>query len=70
MGRPDIDSFEAVMIRENRDKGFIVGFDFTLDAEKEINRSETRGGRHIIARRVKDPTRRRASSSTHTAVSG
>jgi DNA modification methylase len=54
IGRPDIDSFEAVMMRENRDKGFIVGFDFTLDAEKEINRFETRTGRHIIARRVKD----------------
>jgi DNA modification methylase len=54
VGRPDIDSFEAVMMRENRVKGFFVGFDFTLDAEKEINRFETRTGRSIIPLRVKD----------------
>ena len=27
-GRPDIDSFEAVMMREDRKKGFFVAFDF------------------------------------------
>lgn len=54
IGRPDVDSFEAVMMRENREKGFMVGFDFTLDAEKEIGRFETRTGRQIITRRVKD----------------
>ena len=36
-GRPDIDSFEAMMIRENRQKGFFVSFDFTSDALQEIN---------------------------------
>lgn len=37
-GRPDIDQFEAVMIRENRTKGFFVSFDFTRDALDEIGR--------------------------------
>jgi DNA modification methylase len=37
-GRPDIDQFEAVMIRENRPKGFFVSFDFTRDALDEIGR--------------------------------
>jgi restriction endonuclease len=36
-GRPDIDSFEAVMTRENRTKGFFVSFDFSRDALTEIN---------------------------------
>jgi DNA modification methylase len=54
VGRPDIDMFEAVMMRENRDKGFIVGFGFSLDAEKEISRFEGRTGKQIIARRVKE----------------
>ena len=54
IGRPDVDSFEAVMMRENRDKGFIVGFDFTLDAEKEISRFNSKTGREIIPRRVKE----------------
>jgi len=35
-GRPDIDSFEAVMTRENRTKGFFVSFDFSSDAMSEI----------------------------------
>jgi DNA modification methylase len=34
-GRPDIDMFEAVLMRENRTKGFFVSFDFTSDAEQE-----------------------------------
>ena len=29
VGRPDIDAFEAVMIREERTPGYFVGFDFT-----------------------------------------
>lgn len=31
-GRPDIDSFQAVMMRENCEKGFFVSFDYTSDA--------------------------------------
>ena len=37
-GRPDIDQFEAAMIRENRPKGFFVSFNFTRDALEEIGR--------------------------------
>jgi DNA modification methylase len=37
-GRPDIDQFEAAMIRENRTKGFFVSFAFTRDATDEIGR--------------------------------
>jgi len=54
IGRPDVDAFEAVMMRENRQKGFMVGFDFSMDAEKEISRFETRTGKKIVASRVKD----------------
>jgi hypothetical protein len=36
-GRPDIDSFEAVMTREERTKGFFVSFDFSRDAMTEID---------------------------------
>ena len=36
VGRPDIDSFEAVMMREDRTKGFFVCFDFSSDAMHEI----------------------------------
>lgn len=53
-GRPDIDSFEAVMIRENRQKGFFAAFDFTLDAEKEVARFRIKQGREIVLWRVKD----------------
>jgi site-specific DNA-methyltransferase (adenine-specific) len=38
IGRPDIDQFEAAMMRSRRKKGFVVGFDFTSDAEREIDR--------------------------------
>lgn len=35
VGRPDIDAFEAAMIREDRPRGFFVAFSFTADAEAE-----------------------------------
>ncbi len=38
VGRPDIDNFEAAMIRTKRKKGFVVGFDFSSDALTEISR--------------------------------
>jgi DNA modification methylase len=38
VGRPDIDSFEAAMMRSRRKKGFFVGFDFSSDAMTEIGR--------------------------------
>jgi hypothetical protein len=35
-GRPDIDMFEAVLLREKSTKGFFIAFDFTSDAMHEI----------------------------------
>jgi len=37
VGRPDIDQFEAAMLRAKRKKGFFVGFDFSHDALTEID---------------------------------
>ena len=53
-GRPDIDSFEAVMMRENRTKGFFVSFDYTADAETEIRAFFKRTGKAIVALTVKE----------------
>ena len=36
-GRPDIDMFEACMMREDRSKGFFVSFEFSSDALREID---------------------------------
>jgi hypothetical protein len=47
VGRPDIDSFEAVLIREERKLGYFVGFDFTADALFEIDRFRRKEGREI-----------------------
>jgi len=47
VGRPDIDNFEAVMIREDRKLGYFVGFDFTGDALFEIDRFRRKEGREI-----------------------
>ena len=40
VGRPDIEKFETVMKRDNRNKGIFVGFNFSRDAEKEVRRAE------------------------------
>lgn len=48
IGRPDIDSFEAVLMRENRDTGYMVGFAYTIDAEREIRRFHSKSGKEII----------------------
>jgi DNA modification methylase len=37
VGRPDIDNFEAAMMRTKRKKGYFVGFDFSRDAMTEIS---------------------------------
>jgi site-specific DNA-methyltransferase (adenine-specific) len=37
VGRPDVDKFEAAMMRAKRKKGFFVGFDFSQDALTEID---------------------------------
>jgi hypothetical protein len=50
VGRPDVDSFEAVTSRKDRKKGFFVAFDYSSDALTEIDaffRNETQtGDRH------------------------
>ncbi len=47
VGRPDIDAFEAVMERENRQRGFFVAFGFSSDAEGECAAFHKRSGRLI-----------------------
>ncbi|MGI9172511.1 MAG: DNA methyltransferase [Chthoniobacterales bacterium] len=47
VGRPDIDAFEAVLIREERTLGYFVGFAFTGDALFEIDRFQRKEGREI-----------------------
>jgi site-specific DNA-methyltransferase (adenine-specific) len=47
VGRPDIDAFEAVMMREERMLGYFVGFEFTSDALFEIDRFRRKEGREI-----------------------
>ena len=47
-GRLDIDAFDAMMIREDRGKGFFVSFAFTADALHEIGRFFKQSGRVIV----------------------
>jgi site-specific DNA-methyltransferase (adenine-specific) len=54
VGRPDIDSFEAVMVRENRTKGFFVGFAFSSDAEREIGSFFRKTGKVIVPLTVQE----------------
>jgi site-specific DNA-methyltransferase (adenine-specific) len=53
-GRPDIDSFEAAMIRSDRLKGFFVSFDFTGEALAEIQRFFKQTGRVIVPLTVRE----------------
>ena len=52
--RPDIDAFEAMMARENRQKGFFVSFDYSSDAMTEIDRFFRQTKRVIIALTVQE----------------
>ncbi len=54
VGRPDIDSFEAVMTRENRTKGFFVSFDFSRDALTEISSFFRKSGKVIVPLTVRE----------------
>lgn len=54
VGRPDIDAFEAVMTREERTKGFFVGFDYSDDALTEIDRFFRQTGKVIVALTVRE----------------
>jgi DNA modification methylase len=53
-GRPDIDSFEAVMVRENRTLGYFVAFAYSADAEREVRRFQASSGREIRLLRVEE----------------
>lgn len=53
-GRPDIDMFEAVLMRENRQKGFFISFDFTSDALREIDAFFRREYKVIVPLTVKE----------------
>ena len=53
-GRPDIDSFQAVMMREEVEKGFFVSFDFTSDALTEADAFFRRTGKIISLLTAKD----------------
>jgi hypothetical protein len=54
VGRPDIDSFEAVMMRNDRTKGFFVGFDFSSDATREIGAFFKKSGKVIVPLTVRE----------------
>ena len=53
-GRPEIDAFEAMMMREDRPKGFFVSFAFTLDAPQEIGRFFKQSGKVIVPLTVRE----------------
>jgi hypothetical protein len=48
LGRPDVDKFEAVLMRENRTRGYMVAFSFSADATREMGAFFKRTGREII----------------------
>jgi len=54
VGRPDIDKFEAAMLRAKRKKGFFVSFDYSADALGEIDAFFRREHIAIIPLTVKD----------------
>lgn len=54
VGRPDIDSFEAVMAREERTKGFFVAFDYSSDARREVDSFFRKSGKVIVPLTVKE----------------
>jgi hypothetical protein len=54
VGQPDIDSFEAMMIREDRQKGFFVAFDYSSDALHEIDAFFRKHKKVIVAFTVQE----------------
>ena len=54
VGRPDIDAFEAAMMRGDRTKGFFVAFDYSSDALTEIDAFFRRAGKVIIPLTVRE----------------
>jgi len=54
VGRPDIDSFEAMMMREDCDKGFFIAFDYSSDALTEVSQFFKRSGKVIVPLTVRE----------------
>jgi len=54
VGRPDIDAFEAVLMREDCEKGFFVSFDYSADALGEIEQFFKRTHKVVVALTVDD----------------
>lgn len=54
VGRPDIDSFEAMMTRTDRTKGFFVSFAYSSDALTEINAFFRKSGKVIVPFTVRE----------------
>jgi hypothetical protein len=54
VSRPDIDSFEATMAREECQRGFFVSFDYTNDAITEVGRYFKQTGRVIVLLTVRE----------------
>ena len=53
-GRPDIDSFEAMLAREECEKGFFISFDYSSDAVTEVGRFFRQTGRVIVLLTVRE----------------
>lgn len=54
VGRPDIDSFQTVLMREDCTKGFFVGFSFSSDALTGISAFFKRTGKVTVPLTVKE----------------
>lgn len=54
VGRPDIDSFEAMMTRADRAKGFFVSFDYSRDALTEVDAFFRKSRRVIVPLTVRE----------------
>ena len=54
VGRPDIDSFEAMMMREDVERGFFVSFDYSSDALTEIQAFFKRSHKVIVPLTVQE----------------
>ncbi|MEK7757556.1 MAG: DNA methyltransferase [Planctomycetota bacterium] len=54
LGRPDVDSFEAIMTRHDRTKGLLVAFDYSADALTEIGAFFRKSGKVIVALTVRE----------------
>jgi hypothetical protein len=53
-GRPDIDAFEAVLMREDCAKGFFISFAYTADALAEISAFFKRSHKVIVPLTVRE----------------